>query len=193
MAGPLLKGSGEERSRRGAKLAWLVDRCAAAGIARLVLPFVDDSAVAGDAEVGELVAFLKSNVPAIAARGMELHLETSLPPKLFAFVLGSVNHPALKVNYDSGNSSSLGFDCDEEFAAYGRSIGSIHIKDRVLGGATVPLGAGDADFDKLARNVKSVGYRGDFILQVARGAAGDELCWARRNREFVEILMARGG
>jgi hypothetical protein len=30
-----------------------------------------------------------------------------------------------------------------------------------------------------------VAYQGDFILQVARGASGDEVAWARQNRAFV--------
>jgi hypothetical protein len=30
-----------------------------------------------------------------------------------------------------------------------------------------------------------VGYAGDYILQVARDVAGDEVAWARQNREFV--------
>jgi hexulose-6-phosphate isomerase len=93
--------------------------------------------------------------------------------------------PLLKVNYDSGNSSSLGYAPREEFAAYGERVGSVHIKDRLLGASTVPLGTGDADFPALAEGLKKVDYKGDFILQVARGASEDEVAWARRNREFV--------
>ena len=50
---------------------------------------------------------------------MELHLETSLNPQRFAELLAKVPHPMLKVNYDSGNSSSLGYHPRDEFAAYG--------------------------------------------------------------------------
>ena len=64
-------------------------------------------------------------------------------------------------------------------------MGSVHIKDRLLGASTVPLGTGDADFPALIEGLKKVAYKGDFILQVARGASGDEVAWARQNREFV--------
>ena len=191
MPEPLLQGSADVRQTRVAKLVWLLDRCVAARINRIVLPFVDNSKVQGNGEIAELIDFLKSAVVWAAERNLELHLETSLAPGPFAFVMNSVNHPSLKVNYDSGNSSSLGFDADEEFAAYGSFIGSVHIKDRILGGTTVPLGQGDADFDKLARNLKQLRYDGDFILQVARDAPGDEVKWACRNREFVEKLLTR--
>jgi hexulose-6-phosphate isomerase len=98
-------------------------------------------------------------------------------------------HPSIKVNYDSGNSSSLGYRPAEEFAAYGKRVGSVHIKDRVCGGGTVPLGEGDADFPALFEALRRVEYRGDFILQVARGPEGDEVAWARTNRAFVEHYL----
>jgi sugar phosphate isomerase/epimerase len=45
----------------------------------------------------------------------------------------------------------------EEFAAYGERVGSFHIKDRVRGGKTVPLGQGDTDFASLraARSIST--------------------------------------
>ena len=65
-------------------------------------------------------------------------------------------------------------------AAYGERIGSFHIKDRILGGQTVPLGQGSADFAKLRACLVNFDYRGDFVLQVARGANGDELSWIKQ-------------
>jgi hexulose-6-phosphate isomerase len=116
---------------------------------------------------------------------IEFHLETSLAPSRFAELLSKLPDPRLKVNYDSGNSASLGYAPHEEFSAYGERVGSVHIKDRLLGASTVPLGTGDADFPALAEGLRKVAYKGDFILQVARGTAGDEVAWARQNRAFV--------
>jgi L-ribulose-5-phosphate 3-epimerase len=95
------------------------------------------------------------------------------------------------VNFDSGNSASLGYDVREEFANYGTRIGSVHIKDRVRGGGTTPVGKGNADFDALFECLDAIHYAGDFVLQVARGTAGDEVNWARANREFVVRHLAR--
>jgi len=105
--------------------------------------------------------------------------------------LEEVGHPLLKVNYDSGNSASLGYAPQEEFAAYGAKIGSVHIKDRVLGGGTVPLGQGNADFTALFRCLKEIGYSGDYILQVARSKDGEESAWAARNLEFLKGWLRR--
>jgi hexulose-6-phosphate isomerase len=189
MPEPLLKGTPSEREQRVGKLAWLLRRCAKAGIQRAVLPFVDNSKLDSDTEITALVALLSSVIRAGEHHGVELHLETSLPPSRFATLLRELDHPAVKVNYDSGNSASLGFDADEEFAAYGERIGSVHIKDRVLAGSTVPLGSGAADFPKLMRNLRRVRYAGEFVLQVARGTVGDEVTWTRHNREFLQNLL----
>jgi hexulose-6-phosphate isomerase len=68
---------------------------------------------------------------------------------------------------------------------YGHRIGSVHIKDRILGGGTVSLGAGNADLSVLFSGLAALPYRGDYVLQVARGQEGREVEWAQQNRAFV--------
>jgi len=187
---PLLRAEPREIERRTETLGWLFRRCAILGVGRVVVPFVDASRIDSDAELDHVVGVLERLLPAAEETGVELHLETSLSPSRFAQLLARLPHPMLKVNYDSGNSSSLGYDPRDEFAAYGERVGSVHIKDRVLGGATVPLGSGDADFVALFECLRTLGYAGDFVLQVARGTTGDEIVWARKNREYVVALQA---
>jgi L-ribulose-5-phosphate 3-epimerase len=91
----------------------------------------------------------------------------------------------VRVNYDSGNSASLGYDVGRELAAYGTRIGSVHVKDRIRGGSTVPLGSGDADLTALFEGLAGLRYQGDYVLQVARGEDGNEVQWARQNRELL--------
>jgi L-ribulose-5-phosphate 3-epimerase len=186
---PLLRAAEAEIEERKGTLIWLLGQCAMLGVKRVVLPFVDASRIDSDAELDDVVGVLRSLLRDLERTGVELHLETSLSPERFADLLARLPHPMVKVNYDSGNSSSLGYRPADEFDAYGERVGSVHIKDRVLGGSTVPLLSGDADFDGLFDCLASVAYQGDFVLQVARGEAGDEVEWARRNRAFV---LARG-
>ena len=40
----------------------------------------------------------------------------------------------------------VGFDPVEEFKSYGHKITDLHIKDRLLGDASVPLGIGNTNF-----------------------------------------------
>ena len=183
---PLVRANPVELAERLATLKWLMERCKLLGMNRIVIPFVDASRIDTDEEFEGVCATLSGLLPVAADTGIEIHLESSLPPKRFAELLARLPHPMLKVNYDSGNSSSLGFKVQDEFSAYGKRIGSLHIKDRLLGGNTVPIGKGDADFPALAASLKSIGYSGDFILQVARENPGNEVIWAGQNRDFVQ-------
>jgi hexulose-6-phosphate isomerase len=192
MPEPLLKGSESERRERRARLLWLLRRAAELGISRVVLPFVDAAKIEDEAQGRELAALLAGVFKEAGPGVPEIHLETSLPPAEFAKLMAVIDQPRVKVNYDSGNSSSLGYDADEEFAAYGPQIGSVHIKDRVLGGGTVPLGKGNADFPKLLKNLGGIAYKGPVILQVARSESGRETEWAIRNREIVESWFQPG-
>ena len=180
-----VRATDEERAERIERLAALLSQASKVGVHRFVLPFVDSSAIRDEADRDAVVDTLKRALPAARAAGIELHLETSLPPGDFAALLARVPDPLVKVNYDSGNSSSLGYKPADEFAAYGDRLGSVHIKDRVLGGGTVPLGEGDADFDAVFDGLRRLNYAGDLVLQVARGQMGEEVAWARHNREFV--------
>ena len=126
---PLVRTSGDERAERLDHLRWLVDRCRAAKIQRIVLPFVDASDVRDATEEAALAETLVEADRAACAVSVELHVEMALPPARFAAFLERVPDTVL-VNYDSGNSASLGYHPDEEFNAYGSRIGSVHVKDR---------------------------------------------------------------
>jgi hexulose-6-phosphate isomerase len=166
-------------------LVWLLDRCRLVGITRIVLPFVDASRIETRFQETQVVDMLRDVLPHATKAGVEIHLETSFGPEDFAALLAKLTHPMLKVNYDTGNSASLGYNVRCELAAYGSQIGGVHIKDRVRGAGTVPLGQGDADISALLSGLVAIGYQGDFVLQVARGTTGDEVTWARQNRLYL--------
>ncbi len=190
MERPFVRVTPAERQQSLRKLLWLLSRCRLLGIERMVVPFVDASRIEGAQEENEVVAVLQEALPAAQEAGVELHLETSLAPRAFADFLARLPHANLKANYDSGNSASLGYAVEEELAAYGSRVGSVHIKDRVLHGGTVPLGNGNTSFRALFEGLHKLAYAGDFVLQVARGEPGGEVEWSARNRVFVEQYLA---
>jgi L-ribulose-5-phosphate 3-epimerase len=182
---PLVRAVKLEVEDRLLSLEWLMHRCELAGMNRIVLPFVDASRIETQSEFDSVCLILERVLRTAENTNVEIHLETSLTPDRFAELLSKFPHPLLKVNYDSGNSSSLGYHPCQEFASYGTRVGSVHIKDRILGGSTLPLGLGSADFQELSECLEKVDYKGDFILQVARGVTGDEVAWAEQNRQFI--------
>jgi hexulose-6-phosphate isomerase len=163
------------------------------GIRRVVIPFVDNSSIDDEVDEARAVEVLQGVLGQAEKADVELHLETSLDPRSFGSLLAKLPHPYLKVNYDSGNSASLGYDVREEIAAYGDRVGSVHIKDRIRGGGTVPLGTGNAEIPVLLSELFRIGYKGDFVMQIARGEAGKELGWIRQNRELVLSQLQAAG
>jgi len=62
----------------------------------------------------------------------------------------------------------MGHSAKEEIAACGKRIFNVHIKDRILGGKTVPLGQGSVDFTEVSKSLQDIGYAGNMIMQAAR-------------------------
>ena len=184
---PLLQSDPDERLVR---LRWVLERARAASIRRIVLPFVDASALRGADDADALVEVVTALLPEL---DVELHLETDLGPDEFARLLGRLDHPLLKANYDIGNSASLGYDPREELDAYGARVGSVHVKDRVRGGGTVPLGEGSADLELVFALLQERGWQRPLVLQVARGDEGREVETVRAAAEHVRRLWARSG
>jgi hexulose-6-phosphate isomerase len=190
---PLVRVSDAQRAERMSVLAWLLERCRLAGIRRMIIPFLDTSRIETDAEADEVVALLSRALETAGRARVEIHLESSLAPDRFARLLERLPDPNLKVTYDSGNSASLGHVPHEEFAAIGHRIGSVHIKDRLLGGPTVPLGMGNTHFPAVFECLARWGYAGDFILEAARGRPGEEVAWAARDRALVVGWLEAAG
>ena len=59
--------------------------------------------------------------------------------KDFLKLINDLNFPFFKINYDTGNSASMGYDFKEELQTYAQYITNIHIKDRVFKGGSVIL------------------------------------------------------
>lgn len=155
-------------ARAGEHLRSLLRRCAEAGIPLVELPFVDSSSLKDAADRARMVERVSRALEAERGCGVRLGLETDLPPAEFRSLLDSLSALGVKANFDMGNSASLGYAPDVEIPALAPYIDNVHIKDRLRGGGTVPLGAGNVDFAAVFRNLSAIGYRGDFIFQSAR-------------------------
>jgi hexulose-6-phosphate isomerase len=150
----------------------IVRACAAAGIRMVVVPLVDGGRLESRQQEDELVAYLLAQQPLLAESNVKMIFESDYAPAALAEFMRRLPAAQFGVNYDSGNSASLGFHPRDEFAAYGGRVVNVHIKDRVLGGTTVPLGSGNADFPALFQSLAAQHYAGLFILQTARAADG---------------------
>ncbi|RJR07497.1 sugar phosphate isomerase/epimerase [Candidatus Parcubacteria bacterium] len=186
---PLIRCSKSDLKERINVLELLIDRLSHFKIKYLEMPFVDNSAIKDSTELKQIIQIIKPRLDKAYQLGVTLAFETSLPAEIFKTLLLDLNHPAARANYDTGNSASLGYKPEEELEAYGELVVTVHIKDRVLKGRTVPLGQGDTDFITCFSILRAKNYTGPFILQVARG--GDEIELAQKNMLFVKNFLDR--
>jgi len=182
MQAPLWKAQSAQRIELEHDFVEIIKGCAAVRIGILVLPLVDNGRLESAAQEDALVDFLESKTDFLAAHGLRMAFESDYKPQELERFIARLNPILFGINYDIGNSAALGFNPQEEFAAYGPRVINVHVKDRVLGGATVPLGSGSANFDAVFAALSQSNYQGNFILQTARAANGnhaDTLCTYR--------------
>ena len=153
----------------------LLDNAQSIGVTDIVIPCVDQSSLCDQEAADRFVENLTPMVKIAEKYGINLSLETDLAPQPFIELLDRFNSSRVTVNYDIGNSAALGFDSDEELAAYGNRITDIHIKDRRLAGGPVTLGEGNADFVKFFNKLEEFNYQGPFIMQAYRDDEGVEI------------------
>ena len=149
-------------------LKFIIKQCNKCGIPIIEIPLVDASALETERDKRELVQNLEGPLKVAREHEIRISLETSLPPEEFRDLILAFKPYKVYVNYDMGNSASLGYNASEEISLFGEYIINVHIKDRVKGGGTVPLGVGDTDFKTVFASLAQSNYLGDFILQAAR-------------------------
>lgn len=186
---PFIRVSKDIRNKNKEILMHLIEQCAQIGIKGIEIPFVDNSRIENESEAEMVSRCISECLPVAETYNISIGLETSLNPDDFKRLLVRIDHPLIEANYDTGNSASLGYDPEEEIVKLGNWIHNVHIKDRVLGGGSVPLGEGDVDFDVFFKTLNKISYKGSFILQTARGK--DDIEVAKKYLMFVKQYIEK--
>ena len=145
------------------------------GVTDIVIPCVDQSSLINEIDQKRLIINLQKSIDLAVKYNINLALETDLPPKNFADLLNEFNSKQVTVNYDTGNSASLGYEMLEEFKCYGQRITDIHIKDRELGGGSVLLGKGAVNFPLFFKILSTIDFKGPIIMQAFRDDEGIDI------------------
>lgn len=135
------------------------------------------------ADVDVLVQRIKAAAPRALAAGVTLALENTLSAEQNLEILRRVDHPAVKLYYDVGNSTYNGYDVPREIRLLRQHIACIHFKDK-----NDFLGAGQIKFDPIAAAIRDIGYRGWIVLEAAHPSK-DGVADTRRNAEFIRSLF----
>ena len=193
MQAPFWQVDGAEREVRTRDFRQVAKACATVGICLIVVPLVDHGRVESPKQEDVLVAVLSGEATFLTEHGLRVVFESDFPPRELARFIGRLDPAVFGVNYDIGNSASLGFDPTEEMAAYGSRLLNVHVKDRARRGTTVPLGAGSANFDAVFAGLATIGYTGNYVLQTARATDGDDAGVLCRYRDMTVEWVDRHG
>jgi L-ribulose-5-phosphate 3-epimerase len=170
MQAPFWKVGGQARTDLQSDFLAIGRACAAVGIRMIVVPLVDYGRLETAKQEDVLIEFLLAQQSFLSQHNLQVIFECDFTPVELARFIARLPADRFGINYDVGNSAALGFKPSEEFAAYGARVVNVHVKDRVLGGTTVPLNSGSADFNAVFAALAQKNYQGNFILQTARAA-----------------------
>ena len=153
------------------------------GIKYFILPLVDNSSINNKKEEQVLIKELIKVSKILKNNKQKILFEIDYPPIKLKNFIKKFSPAVFGINYDLGNSASNGYDLKDEID-YFKYVNNVHIKDRKLNGHTVPLGKGHANFDFFFKNMKKINYKGNFILQTARGK--NDISEIKKNLIFLK-------
>jgi len=154
-----------------------------------IWPLVDQGAPRNSSEWDEMIEFLFDISPHLERSGSRILFETELDAQANKDFLKRLPPSCFGLNLDIGNTVANGFDPQEEFKLNYSRIYNIHIKDRLCGGPTVPLGHGAVVWRNLRDPLND--FKGNLILQCARTAIS-EMEQLRIYINFMQSLLSEG-
>ena len=152
----------------------------------VVIPLVDQSSIKNKTEERTIINFF-DEILKKEYKKITILFESDYKPKQLLNFIKKFKSKNIGINYDSGNSSSLGYNFDSE-KIYFKFIKNFHIKDRLLHGKTVRLGNGNAKIKKILQFFKKKKYKGNFILQTARCKNNQHISELNINRNYLKNL-----
>ncbi len=155
----------------------------------LIIPLVDKGSIKNVKQGNNLLHICKTIEDHLKKNKVKIIFESDFKPKKLSNFIKKFNTKYFGINYDLGNSASLNYDINEEFKYYGEYIRNIHIKDRKKFGNTVRLGNGNANFNKLFKNLRKINYKGNLILQTARSKINKHLEEIKINLDYIKKVQ----
>jgi L-ribulose-5-phosphate 3-epimerase len=105
-----------------------------------------------------------------------------------------INSPWLQIYPDFGNLAAMGHDFEKQLKTYGGHIAAMHVKDTRPGIIrNVVFGEGTVDFLSAFNTLKSIGFKGPFLLEMWADNKNDNYEIIRVAREWVLEKMEIAG
>ena len=167
----------------------IINSCYILGIKFIVIPLVDNGRLESIDQENELIFLLRERINLFKKYRIEIIFESDYDPHKYKVFIQKFPKEYFGINYDTGNSASLGFDPVDEFRCYGDKIKNVHIKDRELHGSTVALNTGNVNFKEVFKQLKNQNYSGNLILQTARATDNNHSDLINKYKLMIENFI----
>src|SRR5690349_445630 len=172
------------------KLISLIESSAMVGFKRVILPILEQNSIAGNNNKKKFIQIFNEKISKILLlNNIEMHLETSLSPQEEVELVKELNNDKIRLCFDMGNSASLGYLPNDAINTVKDFLGSVHIKDRLLNGPSVPLGKGAVKFEEVFAALKNTKFDGPYSFQVYRNQYSDNAVLLKDNVMFIKKVM----
>ena len=184
--------AGADPAERGEAKEMLLDLMvngAKAGLPMIDLPVVGTATLRPTAARDRFAEVMDWALPRAEELAIDILIESDLPPDELEALLRRIDHHRLGINYDTGDRTWFGHDPREELPRLLPFVRNIHIKDCTREDYSVALGTGETDFETIFDLLAQHEYRGNFIIQAARG--DDDVGAARDYLDIVRGFVER--
>ncbi|RZD47322.1 MAG: hypothetical protein CXT78_02690 [Thaumarchaeota archaeon] len=189
---PLLKKDNISLSTKIQKLIDLLDYSEKIGFQRVIFPLLEGNAIHDSNEMELFLKIFSDNIlPTLNLKKLEIHFETSMSPNDEFNFISKLDNSQTKICFDMGNSASLGFDCTEVLNKIHPFLGSVHIKDRLINGNTVPLGEGSVDFLTVFMILNKIKFSGPVSFQAYRDKNSNNIELLKSYLMFINNIIIR--
>jgi sugar phosphate isomerase/epimerase len=138
------------------------------------------------ADVDVVVERLRTAAPRAKQSGVVLGIENTLTARQNAEILERIGSDAVRIYYDVGNTTNMGYDVPAEIRLLKDRIAIFHFKD-----GPNYLGEGKVKFPAVAEAIQEIGYQGWIVLETS-SPSKDRVADARRNAEYIRKLFGMG-
>lgn len=185
---PLLSNDILSIDKKCEKLELLIQQSVDAGFKRIIFPILEKNSIR--TKIDKFEKIMKEKIVKLLDEfNIEFHLETDLPAEKEYQLKENINHDKIFICYDMGNSTSFGYDPTDTIEKLKNYIGSVHIKDRMLNGCSVPLGEGNVEFLEVFKKLSEINFNGQYAFQIFRNKDSDNQLVLKKGLRFINNII----
>ena len=172
------------------KLVDLIEKSQNIGFKQIIFPLLEENAINNSNDMDIFLKIFSDDILSVLnLNKIEIHFETSLPPISELEFISKLDHNQTKICFDMGNSASMGYDPADVLNSIAPYLGTVHIKDRLLDGNSVPLGEGAVDFSKVFSILNEINFSGYFSFQAYRDKNSNNIELLSLYQKFIYKIM----